>query len=479
MPIRVWNSLTDQKEDLAPIVPGQVGIYVCGITVYDLTHIGHARMMIAFDTIVRFLRWSGLKVNYVRNWTDVDDKIIRRAKERGMEPLALAQMYIDECRTDMASLNIAAADIEPKATEHIAEMLAIIQKLIDRKHAYALKGDVYFSVRSFEQYGKLSKRNVDDLLAGARVDVDDEKRDPLDFALWKSAKPGEPESVTWPSPWGPGRPGWHIECSAMCQKHLGTTFDLHGGGRDLIFPHHENEIAQSEGASGKPLANAWLHNGFVTTANNEKMSKSLGNFRTVRELTEKWDGEAVRALLLATQYRHPIQFGFDALAEADRRVEYFYETDLKASAYLAQKKFAGEGKELQGLKDEFRAALEDDINTPDALAHLLAIYNQLNGKVDGKGPPQEVADLRVTAHALGAVLGLGWRDPKAAVLERRTKAAGRKGIDAAHVEAQIAARITARKEKRFADADTIRLELQGKGVELRDTAAGTDWRVPA
>ena len=479
MPIRVWNSLTDQKEDLAPIVPGQVGIYVCGITVYDLTHIGHARMMIAFDTIVRFLRWSGLKVNYVRNWTDIDDKIIRRAKEREMEPLALAQMYIDECRTDMASLNIAAADIEPKATEHIAEMLAIIQKLIDRKHAYALKGDVYYSVRSFEQYGKLSKRNVDDLLAGARVDVDDEKRDPLDFALWKSAKPGEPESVTWPSPWGPGRPGWHIECSAMCQKHLGTTFDLHGGGRDLVFPHHENEIAQSEGASGKPLANAWLHNGFVTTANNEKMSKSLGNFRTVRELTEKWDGEAVRALLLATQYRHPIQFGFDALAEADRRVEYFYETDLKASAYLAQKKFAGEGKELQGLKDEFRAALEDDINTPDALAHLLAIYNQLNAKVDGKGPPQEVADLCVTAHALGAVLGLGWRDPKAAVLERRTKAAGRKGIDAAHVEAQIAARITARKEKRFTDADTIRLELQGKGVELRDTAAGTDWRVPA
>ena len=479
MPIRVWNSLTDQKEDLAPIVPGQVGIYVCGITVYDLTHIGHARMMIAFDTIVRFLRWSGLKVNYVRNWTDIDDKIIRRAKEREMEPLALAQMYIDECRTDMASLNIAAADIEPKATEHIAEMLAIIQKLIDRKHAYALKGDVYYSVRSFEQYGKLSKRNVDDLLAGARVDVDDEKRDPLDFALWKSAKPGEPESVTWPSPWGPGRPGWHIECSAMCQKHLGTTFDLHGGGRDLVFPHHENEIAQSEGASGKPLANAWLHNGFVTTANNEKMSKSLGNFRTVRELTEKWDGEAVRALLLATQYRHPIQFGFDALAEADRRVEYFYETDLKASAYLAQKKFAGEGKELQGLKDEFRAVLEDDINTPDALAHLLAIYNQLNAKVDGKGPPQEVADLCVTAHALGAVLGLGWRDPKAAVLERRTKAAGRKGIDAAHVEAQIAARITARKEKRFTDADTIRLELQGKGVELRDTAAGTDWRVPA
>ena len=479
MPIRVWNSLTDQKEDLAPIVPGQVGIYVCGITVYDLTHIGHARMMIAFDTIVRFLRWSGLKVNYVRNWTDIDDKIIRRAKEREMEPLALSQMYIDECRTDMASLNIAAADIEPKATEHIAEMLAIIQKLIDRKHAYALKGDVYYSVRSFEQYGKLSKRNVDDLLAGARVDVDDEKRDPLDFALWKSAKPGEPESVTWPSPWGPGRPGWHIECSAMCQKHLGSTFDLHGGGRDLVFPHHENEIAQSEGASGKPLANAWLHNGFVTTANNEKMSKSLGNFRTVRELTEKWDGEAVRALLLATQYRHPIQFGFDALAEADRRVEYFYETDLKASAYLAQKKFAGEGKELQGLKDEFRAALEDDINTPDALAHLLAIYNQLNAKVDGKGPPQEVADLCVTAHALGAVLGLGWRDPKAAVLERRTKAAGRKGIDAAHVEAQIAARITARKEKRFTDADTIRLELQGKGVELRDTAAGTDWRVPA
>ncbi len=478
MPIRLWNTLSDQKEELRPLVDGKVGIYVCGITVYDLSHIGHARMLVAFDTIVRFLRFAGLDVKYVRNWTDVDDKIIRRAAERGIDPLELAQHFIDECKVDMAALNIAPADIEPKATGHIAEMHAIIEKLIERGHAYALNGDVYYSVRSFAEYGKLSKRKLDDLLSGARVEVDESKRDPLDFALWKAAKPGEPASVIWQSPWGPGRPGWHIECSAMCQKHLGVTFDLHGGGKDLVFPHHENEIAQSEGASGQPLARVWLHNGFVT-AGAEKMSKSLGNFRTIRELTAQWDGEAVRALLLSTHYRHPIQFGFDALAEANRRVDYFYETDSKAAAYLAQKKFAGAGAVLAAPTDAFRAALEDDVNTADALALLLANYNQLNALIDGKGKPQEVADLLATARSLGAVLGLGWRDPKSAVLARRTLAAARKGIDPAWVEAQIAARIAARKEKRFADADAIRIELQGKGVELRDSAAGTDWRVPA
>ena len=478
MPIRLWNTLSDQKEELRPLVDGKIGIYVCGITVYDLSHIGHARMLVAFDTIVRFLRFTGLDVKYVRNWTDVDDKIIRRAAERGIDPRELAQQFIDECKVDMASLNIAPADIEPKATEHIAEMHAIIGKLIERGHAYALNGDVYYAVRSFAEYGKLSKRKLDDLLSGARVEVDESKRDPLDFALWKAAKPGEPASVTWQSPWGPGRPGWHIECSAMCQKHLGVTFDLHGGGKDLVFPHHENEIAQSEGASGQPLAKVWLHNGFVT-AGTEKMSKSLGNFRTIRELTAQWDGEAVRALLLSTHYRHPIQFGFDALAEADRRVDYFYETDSKAAAWLAQKKFAGAGVLLAAQTDAFRAALEDDVNTADALALLLANYNQLNAKVDGKGAPQEVADMLTTVRSLGAVLGLGWRDPKSAVLARRTLAAARKGIEPAWVESQIGARIAARKEKRFADADAIRLELQAKGVELRDSAAGTDWRVPA
>ncbi len=478
MTIRVWNSLTDKKEDLVPLTPGHIGIYVCGITVYDLSHIGHARMMIAFDTVVRFLRWSGLDVKYVRNWTDVDDKIIRRAGERGIDPLQLAQQFIDECHVDMASLNIAAADIEPRATEHIAEMHAIIEKLVARGHAYAVNGDVYFAVRSFPDYGKLSKRNLDDLLSGARVETGDIKRDPLDFALWKAAKPGEPASVTWQSPWGPGRPGWHIECSAMCQKHLGTTFDLHGGGKDLVFPHHENEIAQSEGASGLPLSRAWMHNGFVT-AGDEKMSKSLGNFKTIRDLTAQWDGEAIRALLLSTQYRNPIQFGYDALAEADRRVDYFYETDGKAEAYLAQKKFTGEGREVASLKDAFRTAMEDDFNTADGLAQLLSTYTQLNVKIDGKGAPQDVADLRVTARALAAVLGLGWRDPKAAVLARRTLAAKRNSIDPAWVDERIAARLLARKEKRFADADAIRDELKAKGVELRDSIGGTDWRVPA
>src|SRR3954449_3604842 len=339
MPLRVFSTLTNEKQELVPVKPGRIGIYVCGITVYDLPHIGHARMLTAFDVVVRFLRWAGWRVDYVRNWTDVDDKIIRRANERGQDPRQFAEHFIDECRKDMLALNLAPADVEPKATEHIPEMIAIIGKLIERGHAYPSQGDVYFSVRSFPPYGRLSKRNLDDLLSGARVEPGEQKRDPLDFALWKAAKPGEPASVTWQSPWGPGRPGWHIECSAMSQKYLGTTFDVHGGGKDLVFPHHENEIAQSEAASGQELAKCWLHNGFVTL-DAEKMSKSLGNFKTIRDLLRNWDGEALRAFLLSTHYRHPINFTEAAIVESDRRVEYFYESLAKGDAWLAQKKFA-------------------------------------------------------------------------------------------------------------------------------------------
>ncbi len=289
MPQRVWNTLTDRKEELVPLEPGRLGIYVCGITVYDVSHVGHARFLVAFDAAVRFLRWAGWNVTYVRNWTDVDDKIIRRAAERGQDPKALAEGYIAACREDFEALSVLPADVEPRATDHVPEMQKLIAQLIERGHAYAAGGDVYFAVRSYPPYGKLSKRNLDDLLAGARVEPGERKRDPLDFALWKAAKPGEPASVTWESPWGPGRPGWHIECSAMSQRYLGTSFDVHGGGKDLVFPHHENEIAQSEAASGKPLARFWLHNGFVTI-DAEKMSKSLGNFRTIRDLLQHWDG---------------------------------------------------------------------------------------------------------------------------------------------------------------------------------------------
>ena len=478
MTIRLWNTLTDKKEDLVPLVPGELGLYVCGMTVYDLPHIGHARFLVAFDAAVRFFRWSGLNVRYVRNWTDIDDKIIRRGGERGMDPLALSAHFIEESRVDMRALNIAPADVEPKATEHIPEMVAMIARLIEKGHAYAAGGDVYFAVRSFPGYGKLSRRNLDDLLSGARVETGDIKRDPLDFALWKGWKPGEPDSVAWDTPWGRGRPGWHLECSAMCQKHLGTTFDLHGGGKDLVFPHHENEIAQSEAASGQPLANYWLHNG-VVTLDHEKMSKSLGNFKTIRDLLQQWDGEALRAFLLSTHYRNPINFTVEAVVDADRRVDYFYESIGKAESYLSVKKFAGQGKVLVAPRASFRAAMEDDLNTADALAQVLGIYGQVNARIDAKAPPQEVADLLATARELGQVLGLSWRPPRETVLARRTLAAARRGIDPAWVEERIAARLLARKEKRFAEADGARAELTARGVELRDSAAGTDWRVPA
>ncbi|GAC1346929.1 MAG: cysteine--tRNA ligase [Myxococcales bacterium] len=476
MPVRVWNNLTDRKEELLPRRPGKVGIYVCGITVYDLPHLGHARMLVAFDVMVRFLRWQGLDVLYVRNWTDVDDKIIRRAIERNEEPSALSARFIEACRQDMERLNVLPGDVEPRATDHIPEMIALIESLVSKGHAYASGGDVFFAVRSFPPYGRLSRRNLDDLRSGERVESGEAKRDPLDFALWKATKPGEPGSVSWESPWGRGRPGWHIECSAMAQRYLGTTFDVHGGGRDLVFPHHENEIAQSEAASGQPLARYWLHNGFVTL-DSEKMSKSLGNVRTIRDLLVHWDGEALRAFLLSTHYRHPINFTESAVADADATVDYFYETLLKAEGYLAQKKGAGAAAPLDEVRARFAAALEDDFNTAEALAILTALHGQLNARIDARGGAAEVAALADAARTLGQVMGLAFRPPAEAVRQRRTLAATRKGIDPAWVEDRIAQRIEARKARDFSRADAIRAEVLGRGVELRDGAAGTDWRV--
>jgi cysteinyl-tRNA synthetase len=478
MPLRVFNTLANEKQDFVPLRPGRMGLYVCGITVYDLPHIGHARMLTAFDVAVRYLRWAGWEVAYVRNWTDVDDKIIRRAQERGQDPKQFAAHFIDECRKDMQALSILPADVEPKATEHVPEMQALIARLIERGNAYASQGDVYFSVRSFPGYGKLSKRQLDDLRAGARVEPGEQKRDPLDFALWKAAKPGEPASVTWDSPWGPGRPGWHIECSAMCQKFLGTTFDVHGGGKDLVFPHHENEIAQSEAASGQELARFWLHNGFVNI-DAEKMSKSLGNFRTIRDLLTHWDGEALRAFLLSTQYRHPINFSESAIVESDRRVEYFYESLAKGDAYLAQKKFApaASPEPLPEHVQGFREAMDDDFNTAEALARVERVYGIANARIDAKARPDEVAALLHTARTLSGVLGLADRAPLEAIRSRRQLAARRKGIDPRWVEDRISARIAARKSKDFAQADAIRAEVSARGVELRDGPSGTDWRV--
>jgi cysteinyl-tRNA synthetase len=476
MPQRVWNTLTDQKEELVPLEPGRLGIYVCGITVYDVSHIGHARFLVAFDAAVRFLRWAGWKVTYVRNWTDVDDKIIRRAAERGEDPKALAEGYIAACREDFQALSVLPADLEPRATEHVPEMRKLIAQLIERGNAYASAGDVYFSVRSYPPYGKLSKRNLDDLLAGARVEPGERKRDPLDFALWKAAKPGEPASVTWESPWGPGRPGWHIECSAMSQKYLGTTFDVHGGGKDLVFPHHENEIAQTSAGRGRDLARIWMHNGMVRS-DREKMAKSVGNIFNLHDLLRHWDGESLRAFLLSTHYRHPINFTESALADADRRVEYFYESLAKGDAYLAQKKFTGDAQPLPEPVAEFRAAMEDDFNTADALARVEHLYARLNARIDAKAPAAEVAALLRTARELSQVLGLSTRKAEEGIRTRRQLAAVRKNIDPRWVEERIAARVAARKAKDFAQADRIRDEVKGRGVELRDSPAGTDWRV--
>src|SRR5690606_22343359 len=316
--------------ELVPVEPGRIGMYVCGPTVYDMSHLGHARAYVAFDTIARWLRASGYEVELVRNYTDVDDKIIRRAQETGAEPREIAERYIAEFRRDMDALNVRPGDVEPKVTEHMAEIVSMIETLVANGVAYEADGDVYFAVRKFPDYGKLSKRKLEDLMAGARVEPGEKKKDPLDFALWKAAKPGEP---AWDSPWGKGRPGWHIECSAMSARYLGKTFDIHGGGKDLVFPHHENEIAQSEAAHHQPFAKYWLHNGFVTIQA-EKMAKSLGNFVTIRDLLARYDGEALRYFLLSTHYRSPIDFSPEGLDAAQARVAYVYETLRRADERL-------------------------------------------------------------------------------------------------------------------------------------------------
>ena len=329
MALRVYNTLTRTLEPFEPLVPGQVRMYVCGVTVYDLCHIGHARSALAFEVARRYLEYLGYRVTFVRNFTDVDDKIIVRARERNVAWDALAREFIAAFHADMDALGIRRADVEPKATDHIPEMLAIIGRLVDRGLAYAMDGDVYFAVRGFQGYGKLSHRSPDDLQAGARIEVDERKRDPLDFALWKASRPGEP---TWDSPWGPGRPGWHIECSAMSAKYLGDTFDIHAGGEDLIFPHHENEIAQSEGASGRPFARYWLHNGFVTVGG-EKMAKSLGNFVTIRDALRRFPADALKLLLVSTNYRGPLDYTETAVAEKGKALQGFHEF-LRAVEFL-------------------------------------------------------------------------------------------------------------------------------------------------
>ena len=480
MPIFLHDTLTGGKRELTPLVPGQVGLYACGPTVYDLSHLGHARCYVVWDVVVRHLRARGLAVKYVRNFTDVDDKIIKRANERGEDPVALAARFADEFHRDLDALGCLRPDVEPRVSGHIPEIVALIETLVEKGFAYAPgNGDVYFAVRRFPEYGKLSGRDLDDLLAGARVATGEVKRDPLDFALWKAAKPGEPR---WPSPWGDGRPGWHIECSAMTKKHLGDTFDLHTGGKDLVFPHHTNEIAQSvcacgDGVHADTYARGWMHNGFVEI-DDEKMSKSLGNFFTVRQVLEHWPAEGLRLFLLGTQYRRDFNFSDTILAEAEKRLGYLYETLEKADRVAAGAAPAGG----DDLVERCRLALDDDFNTPQVLGQLAEAFTAANALCDQKGKktPEQKARLAAfarDARVVGETLGVLQRPPAEALRALRDAAAARRGIDGAVVQGRLDERKAARAAKDFARSDAIRDELLAQGVASMAGPEGTTWKV--
>ncbi len=491
MPLRVYNTLTGRKEDFEPIQPGKVGMYVCGVTVYDYCHIGHARANIVFDVIYRYLRFAGYDVNYVRNYTDVDDKIIRRAQERGVESRKLAEEFIGAFDEDMAALGLDIPTCQPRATEHIGQIVDIIQNLIDRKMAYEAGGDVYYSVEKFPGYLKLSKRNMEEMRAGTRIAPGEGKINPMDFALWKAAKPGEP---FWESPWGKGRPGWHIECSAMSMKYLGESFDIHGGGKDLIFPHHENEIAQSEGATGKPFVKYWLHNGFVNV-NQEKMSKSLGNFFTIRDILKKYDPEIVRFFLLTAHYRSPIDFSDKNLEDARTGLTRFYETLKAAGETLSNHvpddtscvTLTPEAREIfdriEVLEDRFSEAMDDDFNTALAIGHLFEAVrgmNRIMGAEEYSECPLLLAALRDARDKLvklGGVLGLFGADPTLWLERKASRGLQEKGLEKERIEALIEERRTARANRDFARADAIRDELAEKGVILLDSKEGTTWRM--
>ncbi|MCX7943102.1 MAG: cysteine--tRNA ligase [Deltaproteobacteria bacterium] len=483
MPLRLFNTLSGKKEEFIPLNPKEVRMYVCGVTVYDMCHIGHARAYVAFDVIVRYLREKGYNVTYVRNFTDVDDKIIRRASELGIATEDVTEKYIKEFYTDMEMLNVGKADIEPRVTDHISEIIALIQRIIDNGYAYVVGGDVYFSVESFPSYGRLSGRKLDDMKAGARVELNEQKRHPMDFALWKESKPGEP---FWDSPWGKGRPGWHIECSAMSTKYLGATFDIHGGGKDLIFPHHENEIAQSEAAYKVPFVRYWLHNGFVNI-NEEKMSKSLGNFFTIREVTSQYFPEALRYFMLGTHYRSPISYSIDAISESEGRVEYYYSTLRDVNNIVGN--FDGTLRDIV-LKDEvdknmaeFYEAMDDDFNTARAIANLSNLLRIANDMILKRGQYKKdvlkpaLYYVREKILTIGRILGIMEKDPQVALNTITSMKAKRMGIDVGEVERLIAERSHARKMKDFVRSDEIRDRLLGMGITIMDTPDGTFWRI--
>ena len=466
--IHLYNTLTRRVEPLLTRDPDHVRLYVCGVTVYDYSHVGHARVMLVFDTLVRFLEWTGQKVTYVRNITDIEDKIINRANENGESSEELSRRFAAALQEDSAALGNRTPDVEPLATEHIPEMISMISELEQRGLAYRTPDGMYFSVGDFPQYGRLSRRNLDDLKAGARVEVDEHKRHPADFALWKAAKPGEP---FWESPFGAGRPGWHIECSAMSSRYLGETFDLHGGGEDLVFPHHENEIAQSEGSSGKPFANHWAHVSFLRLGD-EKMSKSLGNIVNIRDALEKFPREALRLMLLQTHYRSPLEFTMDGVAEAEKVLLRMYETLARA---FESEPAEGEVPEAEELLAEFRNALHDDLNTSRALAALHDGVRAINRMID-VGFCAQAASVGRAIISAGSVLGVLQEDPTRTLEESRQGRAEASGMDAARIEALILQRAEARSSRDFARADEIRDELAAAGIDLKDSPDGpTTW----
>ncbi|MCK0164538.1 cysteine--tRNA ligase [Marinobacter sp. S6332] len=459
--IKIYNTLTQQKETFTPIEPGKVRMYMCGMTVYDYCHLGHARVLVAFDVVSRYLRSRGYDVTYVRNITDIDDKILRRAEENGEPFTDLTERMIDAMHEDEAKLGVLPPSKEPRATDYIAEMIAMIKTLIESDHAYVADNrDVYFSVESFEDYGKLSKKKLEDLLAGARIDVQEAKRSPADFALWKAADEGE---VSWPSPWGNGRPGWHIECSAMSTHCLGDTFDIHGGGPDLMFPHHENEIAQSECATGHRFVNTWMHAGAIRV-NKEKMSKSLGNFFTIREILETYPPEVVRFFLVSSHYRSQVDYSEDNLAEAGRSLARLYH------ALRGIEPMRSEDVSETEHDQRFVELMNDDFNCPGAISVLHGLANDIN-QHRREGREDEARQAARVLIRLGDILGILQQNPDAFF---QADTGGE--LTAEDIEAKIQARADARKAKDFAGADRIRDELAEQGIILDDSREGTSWR---
>jgi len=485
MSLHIYDTKRCKKVPFEPLEPGRVKMYVCGITAYDYCHIGHARSALVFDMIAAYLRYLHYDVTYVRNFTDIDDKIINRANEQGTTSEALANRFIDEFYTDMNALGVAAPDIEPKATDHIPEIISLIENLIDNGLAYQSGHDVYFRVNKFATYGALSRRNIEDMQAGARIAVSEKKYNPMDFALWKGSKPGEP---TWDSPWGPGRPGWHIECSAMSKKYLGDSFDIHGGGEDLVFPHHENEVAQSEGASGKTFVKYWIHHAFVTISD-EKMSKSLNNFLTIRDVLKHHDPEALRLMVFTTHYRNPLDFSDTTLLEAQAGINRLYNCisdcaqlpDGKPS--VPQVATNEERSKLQNLESRFKEAMDNDFNTAQALGTVfeaVKTINRIKQALPKKPAIQDIDLLRETAltiTSLADILGLLRRNPDEYFKDQQTKHLTAIDMTESELQQLIDDRNIARAHKDWSKADQIRDLLLEKNIELKDDPQGTTWKI--